>query len=268
MDECKIRPQFNLLLFSAMLIMAIPETCLRAQSYSDTSGVANARSIIETKLPGNTVKYHQLTNITILSARALAKRLILVVKQSDSGPTTTMSIPWNGMSVKIDNGSFWSSSDASVSINGITMADIDYTSSDKKERVQELGSALNTLRTAASAVGIADNEKIFAESLMIYRNASPKPTITEEVHRFSIQAEAMVSEKNFSEAAALYEKGLDLLPWWPEGRFNRATVLGEIGEYETAIDDMKRYLELVPDAPDARSAQDQIYKWEALLGRS
>ncbi len=78
----------------------------------------------------------------------------------------------------------------------------------------------------------------------------------------------MVSEKNFSEAAALYEKGLDLLPWWPEGRFNRATVLGEIGEYETAIDDMKRYLELVPDAPDARSAQDQIYKWEALLGRS
>jgi hypothetical protein len=29
---------------------------------------------------------------------------------------------------------------------------------------------------------------------------------------------------------------------------------------------MKRYLALVPDAPDARAAQDKIYDWERKAG--
>ena len=39
-------------------------------------------------------------------------------------------------------------------------------------------------------------------------------------------------------------------------------LLAEIGEYGTAVAAMKRYVALAPDAPDARAAQDQIYKWE------
>ncbi len=36
------------------------------------------------------------------------------------------------------------------------------------------------------------------------------------------------------------------------------------GDYVAAIDAMNRYLELAPDAPDARQAKDKIYEWEAL----
>jgi hypothetical protein len=40
-------------------------------------------------------------------------------------------------------------------------------------------------------------------------------------------------------------------------------ILGKLHEYNRAIEHMKDYLMLVPDAPNARAAQDQIYKWEA-----
>ncbi|MGQ9693930.1 MAG: hypothetical protein ACUVWV_04215 [Thermodesulfobacteriota bacterium] len=39
----------------------------------------------------------------------------------------------------------------------------------------------------------------------------------------------------------------------------------ELKEYERAIGNLQIYLELSPDAPDARAAKDEIYKWEYLL---
>jgi hypothetical protein len=38
--------------------------------------------------------------------------------------------------------------------------------------------------------------------------------------------------------------------------------LGEVGNFNTAVIEMKRYLLLVPDAPNTRAAQDKIYIWE------
>jgi hypothetical protein len=59
---------------------------------------------------------------------------------------------------------------------------------------------------------------------------------------------------------------LDIAPWWPEGHFNRALIMGETKKYWDAMREMKRYLLLVPDAPDARAAQDKIYQWESVAG--
>jgi hypothetical protein len=35
-----------------------------------------------------------------------------------------------------------------------------------------------------------------------------------------------------------------------------------VDDYPDAIIEMKRYLMLVPDAPNARALQDKIYNWE------
>ena len=51
---------------------------------------------------------------------------------------------------------------------------------------------------------------------------------------------------------------------YPEAWFNKALVLGEEKQYAGAIEHMKTYLKLVPEAADARAAQDKIYEWEAL----
>src|SRR4029077_856471 len=64
-------------------------------------------------------------------------------------------------------------------------------------------------------------------------------------------------------AVELYGKALEIAPWWPEGHFNRALIMGETRKYGEAIREMKHYLLLVPDAPDAGASQDKIYQWEA-----
>jgi tetratricopeptide (TPR) repeat protein len=95
-----------------------------------------------------------------------------------------------------------------------------------------------------------------------YRAMDPKPELPEDARRFRVQAEAAVQGKRFADAAALYENGVQVAPWWPEGHYNRAVVLAELQSFDSAITEMKCYLQLSPDAPDARQAQDQIYVWD------
>lgn len=108
-------------------------------------------------------------------------------------------------------------------------------------------------------------EAAFTEAAASYRAATVKPTLPEEVRKFKVQAESAVSKKDFVSAVSRYKEALDVAPWWPEGHFNHALILGELSRYREAIREMKRYLTLVPDAPNARAAQDKIYQWEGEL---
>jgi predicted Zn-dependent protease len=114
-----------------------------------------------------------------------------------------------------------------------------------------------------AARGPQEAEARFQEEAARYLQMSPKPELPEEARRFKVQAEVAVRESRFGDAAALYAKALDVAPWWPGGRFNRAVLLGELKSYGPAVREMKRYLSLAPDAPDTRAARDKIYEWEA-----
>jgi tetratricopeptide (TPR) repeat protein len=96
-----------------------------------------------------------------------------------------------------------------------------------------------------------------------YRAANPRPVISEDVRRYKVIAEANVRAKRFTEAVNGYMAGLQIAPWWPEGQFNAALMFGTLGLYPEAIEHMNKYLALVPDAPNARAAQDKIYVWES-----
>jgi hypothetical protein len=97
-----------------------------------------------------------------------------------------------------------------------------------------------------------------------YRESQPKPSLTEEARRLFVQANFAVEQKRYADASNLYEAGLRLCPWWPEGHFNRAMILTikELSDYREAVREMKKYLML---APDARDAQDKIYLWESMI---
>jgi tetratricopeptide (TPR) repeat protein len=103
----------------------------------------------------------------------------------------------------------------------------------------------------------------FKEEARRYQAVVPKAEIPEEARRFRVQAEGAVASKRFMEAAEKYGRAIDIAPWWPEVHFNRAVVLAELQNFDSAISEMRRYLILMPDAPDARQAQDFIYAWEA-----
>lgn len=103
------------------------------------------------------------------------------------------------------------------------------------------------------------------ETAAKYRALPVKPELPEAARIFRVQAEDAVARQRFQEAVELYGKALQVAPWWPEGHFNQALILGESDCPEEAIAAMERYLALVPDAPDARAARDTIYTWKGRI---
>ena len=108
-------------------------------------------------------------------------------------------------------------------------------------------------------------EADFDKAARDYVAASEKPRLPEDVVRFKVQAEQAVQQKRFSDAAALYEQGLALAPWWPAGHYNRGLILGEMEDYAAGIVELKRYLKVEPDGANARPVQLKIYAWEGLV---
>lgn len=94
-----------------------------------------------------------------------------------------------------------------------------------------------------------------------WRNAAVRPTMPEAAHEHQVLAEYAFKEKNTDKAIVEYKAALDIFPTWPEGQFNLATIAGERKYYEMAIQHMKEYLQLVPNAPDTQAAQDSIIIW-------
>lgn len=108
-------------------------------------------------------------------------------------------------------------------------------------------------------------EAAFAESAKKYRELPVKPALLDDVRQFRVLAEDAFNNKEIEKAADYYEQGLEIEPMWPQGQYNAALLYGEIKDYENAVLHMKRYLELVPDAPDAQAARDQVVIWQSKI---
>jgi tetratricopeptide (TPR) repeat protein len=159
--------------------------------------------------------------------------------------------------------------------NGIKMIqelkrDADQAAAQAAQAARDAARAEARAAAQASAKAAADlaqataqyEQRNFEAALRTYRAAATKPELPEQARRYKVQAEAAIRDKDFNGAATLFRSALMIAPWWPEGHFNLALVLGETGGHAAAVVEMKRYLALVPNAPDARDAQDKIYEWE------
>lgn len=122
--------------------------------------------------------------------------------------------------------------------------------------------ALHSLQQASPAELAAPESDGFEAIANNYRSLPAKPELPESARRYKVQAEAAVAEKRYDDAMGLFSSALELAPWWPEGHFNEAMLWADRGAYGLAVDEMKKYLALVPEAADARAAQDKIYVWE------
>jgi len=98
-----------------------------------------------------------------------------------------------------------------------------------------------------------------------YSKLATKPALPELARRYRTQAETYFRDKDLLKAIKAYSKVLDVAPWDPQAHFNRGFLEGEQQQYQAAIYDMGVYLKLMPNAEDARAAQDQIYQWQAKL---
>lgn len=88
----------------------------------------------------------------------------------------------------------------------------------------------------------------------------------EEQRKYVVQANALNRLKDYYGAIGLYLKAIDVDPVsYPGAYFNLALLNAQLRRYNAAVSYMKQYLLLVPDAKDARSAQDKIYEWEIMM---
>ncbi len=118
---------------------------------------------------------------------------------------------------------------------------------------------------ALAAPETSEARDAFVTALTGFRTGKVGPGIGESVRPHKVAAELAVKDKRLWDAADEFAQGLAIAPWWPQGNFNLALVYGELRAYPLAARYMQRYLELVPDAANARAAQDKVYEWSAAL---
>lgn len=110
-----------------------------------------------------------------------------------------------------------------------------------------------------------EKEAAFQEKAAAYRALKVKPPMSEEQRKFVVQANAFNERKEYARAIDLYQKATEVDPVsYPPAYFNLALLSAQTQRFKTAVRYMKQYLLLVPEAKDARRAQDKIYEWEAM----
>jgi hypothetical protein len=127
---------------------------------------------------------------------------------------------------------------------------------------QNFADAFNRLLYAAYRNEEPAEPQAFSAAALAWRQNPNKPPLGPEADRERILAENAIKEKNLDAVIEHYEGALEAQPMWPAGWFNLALIYAEQNNYADASDRMKHYLELAPDAPDAKDAREQMIIWE------
>lgn len=135
-----------------------------------------------------------------------------------------------------------------------------------KENGRVLYNDLKLIRNLVSARYYVNEIALFEPIASDYRGLKVKPTITEEQRKYVVQANLFNEEKKYDKAIELYLKVIAINPTSFPGAYSNLALLYAITEnYYAAIYNMKKYIMLVPEAEDARAAQDKIYRWETKI---
>ena len=88
------------------------------------------------------------------------------------------------------------------------------------------------------------------------------PEMPDEAHRHIVRGELMLNQGMLERGLAEFNEALRIAPYMPKLYQNTAVIYGGLKQYGQAIRRMRLYLTAAPETPDARTAQDQITKWE------
>ncbi|MBN1131831.1 MAG: hypothetical protein JXA39_02070 [Bacteroidales bacterium] len=90
--------------------------------------------------------------------------------------------------------------------------------------------------------------------------------ISENQRKLMVQGNLLHKNQEYLAALDKYHEIIESDPLnCPFCYYSIAFIYADIRNYNLAIFNMKKYLILYPDAPNARAAQDKIYEWELLF---
>jgi hypothetical protein len=103
----------------------------------------------------------------------------------------------------------------------------------------------------------------FAQLTADWRAREDKPPLPESVIEQRAQAEDALERRDTTGALAAYIAGVTIDPTWAQGWRRAAALYAEQENYDDAAFSMKHYLILLPGAPDAADAKQNLSAWEA-----
>ena len=151
------------------------------------------------------------------------------------------------------------------------------------QRLEKAGQHLNALLQLAQALP-EDKQSITPEDIAIRRAMGQllkrmpvAPALPEEARRKAVQADELIKKGDFAGAASSYGDAIRLAPYMALLHYNLAKLqiknLASVDENNRtdavagAIKSLEAYLDLAPDAPDARTVKDEIYRLELTAGK-
>jgi len=127
-----------------------------------------------------------------------------------------------------------------------------------KEALKELGDALK--------VSDDQESKAISSAISAIMEIDPKLSeLPEEARKDALRGDVLTKQGKFEDAAKEYQRAIRAAPYIAKLYFNTAMICSEFKGYAQAIRSMKTYLQLAPEAPNARAVKDQIYKWEFMI---
>lgn len=113
-------------------------------------------------------------------------------------------------------------------------------------------------------VELAAQANLYEILAQAYRYLAVKPVLPDDARQQKLKAEDALKAHDPNAAGAAYAAALKSANWWPEGFRGLALALSQTNHTEQAIVWMRRYLEFVPNAPDAAQMQTLIDVWSQL----
>lgn len=142
---------------------------------------------------------------------------------------------------------------------------------DAARAAESAGRTAEALDGYAIAIRISDETTaaLIRQRVAILLKTNPAAAeLPEEARKFALRGDVLIKEGSFGEALAEYRSALRIAPLNPQLHFNTALIHGQLRAYRAAIRSMTIYLQLAPDAANARAAKDEIYKWEFMLEKA
>jgi len=139
---------------------------------------------------------------------------------------------------------------------------------DKAREDEAAGRAAEALGGYAAAIAVSDDATaaLIRQRAAILMKANPALTeLPEEARKFALRGDVLIKNGAFADALVEYRSALGIAALNPQLHYNTALIHGQLRDYRAAIRSMTVYLQLAPDAPNARAAKDEIYKWEFML---
>jgi tetratricopeptide (TPR) repeat protein len=112
----------------------------------------------------------------------------------------------------------------------------------------------------------AKDQQLREKIILLAQKIRPAPAVPEEVERHLSRGRAAVKaakdEQGYLRAANEFRQALKIAPWLADGYYNLGLVLDKGGKYTEAMQNLKLYLIVSPNAADAREVKQLIYEIE------